>query len=709
MLDAEVARLDPSGPTWRLAKIYRVALEVLLATLPAAVIGYVSLSLSPDVRFEYGLAHEIGILLGILLCGFAAYLAWHCHLQTGDPFPRWLTRGLAGFSLLSIPQGIATRFADHQGLLTLYGSTARLVLAAGLLGAVFRYGDASAPPCDSGKGRYWRGSMGTIIVLGALLAALSVLADSRIASRLMEAAIVALSIASLLLSNRRALASSPMTLYGFAVACFAQSAFANMIAEPWSHLWWLAHGIFTLGLLLLGYGVVTAFLSTRSFGKAYRQEDLVEELSRTNRQLQEVLADAQQANAALSRQVMLADESYLQFESVFALAPDATLIMGADGSILKANERARRLFGYSDEAFSGLKVENLIPNQHGADPAQHRPPCRQAPDAPSMSRQYVLPGLRWDGTRFPAEISLGPLQFNGQPCTVAIVRDITETRQAAEQIRQSERQFRDMFERAPIGMSLTGLDGCLMEANESLCKLLGYTRDELVGMRWQDVTHPDDLASNASRFQELVAGSVDAYRLEKRYLHKNGTPVWAFLSISMQRDAEGRPLNLLAQIIDIGGIKAAQQALSESELRLQRVLEGSNDGFWDRHIPSGTTTFSPRWATMLGYDSSEIVSNVTSWEKLVHPDDLPMCRRIIAEHLSGERDRYEAVYRMRHKAGHWLWILARGKAYEWDEDGRPLRMAGTHTDVTVRQLTTEALRLRERTLKAVLEALPIGV
>ncbi|MGE5489691.1 MAG: sensor histidine kinase, partial [Actinomycetota bacterium] len=86
-----------------------------------------------------------------------------------------------------------------------------------------------------------------------------------------------------------------------------------------------------------------------------------------------------------------------------------------------------------------------------------------------------------------------------------------------------------------------------------------------------------------------------------------------------------------------------------------------------------------------------------------------VCRRILAEHLAGERDRYEAVYRMRHKSGHWVWILARGKAYEWDADGHPLRMAGTHTDVTVRQLTTEALRLRERTLKAVLEALPIGV
>lgn len=112
---------------------------------------------------------------------------------------------------------------------------------------------------------------------------------------------------------------------------------------------------------------------------------------------------------------------------------------------------------------------------------------------------------------------------------------------------------------------------------------------------------------------------------------------------------------------------------------------------------------------MLGYSSDEIQPDVSSWENLVHPEDLSLCRRLLAQHLSGQRDRYEAVYRMRHRGGHWVWILARGKAYEWDESGNPVRMAGTHTDVTVRQLTMDALRMREQTLKAVLEALPIGI
>ncbi|HZX31094.1 MAG TPA: PAS domain S-box protein [Rhodocyclaceae bacterium] len=394
----------------------------------------------------------------------------------------------------------------------------------------------------------------------------------------------------------------------------------------------------------------------------------------------------------------------IPFDAVFDLAPDAVIIADGNGRVVKVNRKACALFGHGDEDFSRLRMADLFPELADEDMLpQMRPPRGMTP------HRLASPALRRDGVSFPAEIEVGSLAVDGHDWIVAVVRDVSEARKAAEHLKQSERQFRDIFDHAPIGMALTALDGQVVEANESLCKLLGYTHDQLLGVRFQDITHPDDLDAHAGSFQDMAAGKLDTYRVERRYVHKDGTPVWTLLGVSLQRDTRGQPRRFLFQIVDIGAIKAAQEALAASEVRLQRVLEGSNDGFWDRHIPSGTTTFSPRWATMLGYESSEIIPEMGSWEKLVHPDDLPICRRILAEHLAGERDRYEAVYRMRHKSGHWVWILARGKAYEWDADGHPLRMAGTHTDVTVRQLTTEALRLRERTLKAVLEALPIGV
>lgn len=426
-------------------------------------------------------------------------------------------------------------------------------------------------------------------------------------------------------------------------------------------------------------------------------------------ELASALASARAANEDLSHQLAASEEARRRFATLFAQTPEAILVVAPDGRILMANQCAAKLFGYTCDELSTLAIESLVPVPYRDNHLEQRAAYQAAPEARVLGRERIIPCQHRDGSTFHVELSLEPLPFDGQACTLTVVRDITESRRSMELLLQSERHFRDIFDHAPIGMAITSPAGHLVEVNDSLCMLLGYSREELHDKGFREITHPDDTANSEEFFRQLIAGEINFYRLEKRYLHKDGTPVWALLSVSLQRNISAQPLHAVAQIIDIGAIRAARDALAESERRLQRVLDGSNDGFWDRHIPTGVTTFSPRWAAMLGYGSEEIAPSVQTWENLVHPDDLPLCRRLLAEHLSGQRDRYEAVYRMRHRGGHWIWILARGKAYEWDEAGKPVRMAGTHTDVTVRQLTVEALRMREQTLKAVLEALPIGI
>lgn len=711
MLEAEVARLDSSDPTWRLSKNYRLSLEMLLAALPAAAIAYFQFFV-PELRFEHHGAHDLFVAVSVLVCGFSVYVAWRCYMHTGEPFLRWLTLGLLGCMIVAAMHGLSTHIsAQHPWLFDFYGRVSRLVLTACLLIGVFQYGRAAEPAELRARPRYWLNWVGMFIALGVVLAAGDRLPPATQASAdlWVELAVMAICATGVVLLTRRTIQSPLMVLLAVALAFFAQAAFAFIVAEPWSHQWWLAHLIFAAGLLFLSYGVAKAFLTTRSFSKAYSHEGLFEQLTAANHQLESALAAAHEANVALGHQVTIADQAKQQFESLFSLAPDATLVIGSDGRILKANERAQRLFGYSEDEFSRLQVEDLIPPEYRTAHPSRRGAYQAGSKTSLLGRDQTIPGLRRNGRIFLTEISLGPLQFDQTPCTVAIVRDITETKRVAEQVQQSEQRFRDIFDHAPIGMALTALDGRLFEVNESLCNLLGYSRTDLLTKTFREITHPEDLGGNSALFQQLISGSINSFRVEKRYVHNDGTPVWVLLSASLQRDMAGEPLHVVSQIVDIGAIKAARDALAESEKRLQRVLEGSNDGFWDRHIPSGVTTFSPRWAAMLGYGSDEIAPTISSWENLVHPDDLPLCRRLLAQHLSGQRDRYEAVYRMRHRGGHWVWILARGKAYEWDEAGNPVRMAGTHTDVTVRQLTMEALRMREQTLKAVLEALPVGI
>ncbi|HEX2060885.1 MAG TPA: PAS domain S-box protein [Thermoanaerobaculia bacterium] len=129
----------------------------------------------------------------------------------------------------------------------------------------------------------------------------------------------------------------------------------------------------------------------------------------------------------------------------------------------------------------------------------------------------------------------------------------------------------------------------------------------------------------------------------------------------------------------------AEARLRESEARLQRVLEGSNDGFWDWIVPTGEVQFSDRLVSMLGYAPHEMPPHVSAWESLIHPEDRERVMHVLQLHFDGETEQYEAEHRLRTKSGEWLWILDRGKVVERAADGRPLRMAGTHTDISKRR------------------------
>jgi PAS domain S-box-containing protein len=148
----------------------------------------------------------------------------------------------------------------------------------------------------------------------------------------------------------------------------------------------------------------------------------------------------------------------------------------------------------------------------------------------------------------------------------------------------------------------------------------------------------------------------------------------------------------LSVLIDIEWRKTAEEALRASEQRLQSVLDGANDGFWDWDMITEEVLFSPRWVEMLGYQCDEIQPHIQSWKQRMHPEDQPRCQAALQAHSLGTASRYECEHRLRHKNGQWRWMLARGKIITRDHTGNPVRIAGTMTDVTDRHLAEEALR-----------------
>ena len=121
----------------------------------------------------------------------------------------------------------------------------------------------------------------------------------------------------------------------------------------------------------------------------------------------------------------------------------------------------------------------------------------------------------------------------------------------------------------------------------------------------------------------------------------------------------------------------ARKELIESRERLRLALEAAQDGVWDWDVPSGRMVYNRSWAKMLGLELSEVEPHITTWRSLIHPEDLDDAEERLWAHLNGESEFYETEVRLRHKQGHYVWVLDRGRVMERDAQGRPTRMTGT--------------------------------
>ncbi|MGQ0600234.1 MAG: PAS domain S-box protein [Anaerolineales bacterium] len=282
--------------------------------------------------------------------------------------------------------------------------------------------------------------------------------------------------------------------------------------------------------------------------------------------------------------------------------------------------------------------------------------------------------------------------------------ELQTTRQAAEVARrQNEDQLRSLLAQSPIGMAIADVNGRLLEVNPALCALIGYTADELRQMTYLDITHPDDRAPNASKREQALHQNQPAYDLEKRYLHRDGQTIHALTHVTVLRDATNQPHRLMAQIVDITARKQAEAALRESEERFALASQAANDGIWDWNALTNTTHFSVRWKALLGYAPDELNDEATIFDTRLHPDDAEQVQAAIRDHLSRETSRYEAEFRLRTKTGEYRWFSDHGQAL-WDEAGRPVRMAGSMSDITERKRLEDELRRQRVLLQGVAEA-----
>jgi PAS domain S-box-containing protein len=268
-------------------------------------------------------------------------------------------------------------------------------------------------------------------------------------------------------------------------------------------------------------------------------------------------------------------------------------------------------------------------------------------------------------------------------------------RRADDEPPRSEARFGELFEHAPDGILIAGRDGRCADVNEAGCRMLGYTRDEIIGKAITDLVPDEDVARLARADGPRLEGETQvSERLARR---KDGTLLPVEVSASIL--ADGRWQGFLR---DITERERARVQLQESRDRLELALRGADLSAWDWNVKTGQVIFNSRWAEMRGFDPEEIEPHVDSWIAGVHPGDWPRVNRVLTDYFEGKVPEYETEHRVLAKSGEWIWILDRGKVFERDEQGRPLRMVGTELDITERKRTEEALRLSEAKVSGIL-------
>jgi diguanylate cyclase (GGDEF)-like protein len=297
-----IATDEPPEAVRLMIRVYAYLLLAGFAFVPAYLIGYLYFFQDPTLLFENHLFHIIAITTATLAGLFVTYVTWRCYQSSGDPLLRWMTLGLLGFVLIYALHGAFTGQAHHNiWLFLLYGPASRLVMSILLLVAMLSYHRPPDTADQRLKARPWLSWIALFLLVDV---AVAYVANSPIAGNLavrlsMEGGALVLSTLTVAILLFRRIRSPLMKIFIISVTAFALSSLAFILARPWNHMWWLAHAIFAGGFFMLSYGVVQAFLTTRSFSKIYSQEELMVRLAEAMAYTESALQELQRTNQEL--------------------------------------------------------------------------------------------------------------------------------------------------------------------------------------------------------------------------------------------------------------------------------------------------------------------------------------------------------------------------------------------------------------------------
>lgn len=433
--------------------------------------------------------------------------------------------------------------------------------------------------------------------------------------------------------------------------------------------WWTAGFLLSTWVLLAG----AAWVARRSFRRDERlNHDLVEAHTATQ--------------ASESRKLAILQSSL-----------DAIVTVDSQGRVIEFNAAAERMFGYAAAQAVGRPMHELIvPAQHRAAHQAGMARYRATGEVRVMNRRIEIEALRADGTVFPVELTIVPVRTDAGEIFTATLRDITERRRVESALRDSEARANATFEQAAVGVLEQDFDQRLLRVNQTLCTMLGYTREELLSMRVGGIVHPQDFAAASEGFRALRSGEVAHFATDRRYRRKDGSYLWTRLTASPARGSDGRPTHLIGIVEDISARRQAEDALRDSQALLDKTGRIGGVGGWEYDVATGVVT-STAQSCRIHEIPTGTHGTLAQTLAFYAPEAQPVIGAAVQRCLElGEGFDVELPFVT--ARGRSIWVRALGTA-EY-RDGRVARLVGALQDVTERRRARkELLDARERELQ----------
>jgi len=363
-----------------------------------------------------------------------------------------------------------------------------------------------------------------------------------------------------------------------------------------------------------------------------------------------------------------ADEERNRF---FSVGVDMMAVIGFDGYFKQVSPRWTMVLGWTEEELLSHHLDFFTHPEDRQRTYVERAIVLQGFERQSFENRY----LAKDGTY--RWISWTALPFTGEKVIYASATDVTKRRASEEALRLSEERFRLTFDNAAVGIAHVSLEGRWLQINQALCKIVGYSAEELKNKTFGDITHPDDLEEDWRNARKLAVGEIDTYTIEKRYVQKDRSSKWVNLTVSLMRDSDGAPKNFISVIEDISARKEVEQALLESEDHYRFMIATNPQMPWTADPLGNMTDFSARWLEMTNLTREQ--AQGMGWQQVLHPEDMPrMTDAWLHSVATGEV--YDIEHRARTADGSYRWMRARAVPRK-DSAGKTIRWYGSTEDI----------------------------